>query len=424
MASISAVGPSSGIDVNQVMAQQLNVEKQSVEPRLPQTDANTDTVQAKLSTQGKLQSSLSDYMGAAQMLASSSTWTNPATTTTSSDPSSVSAVSDGSAAAGAYRVEVNSLAAAQTTTSASFTGLGTVIGLGTLHIELGGWNSSQTAFSTNPNWPKSDVMIGPHDNSLERIRDKINAAGVGVVASVISDATGSRLVLRSTSTGKDNGFKVSATEDGAASQSVQSQSAGLAALGFDPSALAGAPSAAPPTVQTQAAADAVGKINGVEVQSPTNTLADAVDGLTFKFSKVTEAPVNVSVAPDKEAIKKSVTDFTKAYNELNALGQAPTGLNRALSSIGISTDANGSLGINDAKLDKALAQRPDQVQKVFATASQQVQSRQTDDNEAQHRRVGTADPPAPSFASKLLDQYRALEPGTQAANSAPDYLAQ
>jgi len=131
MASISAVGPSSGIDVNQVMAQQLNVEKQSVEPRLPQTDANTDTVQAKLSTQGKLQSSLSDYMGAAQMLASSSTWTNPATTTTSSDPSSVSAVSDGSAAAGAYRVEVNSLAAAQTTTSASFTGLGTNWAAGT-----------------------------------------------------------------------------------------------------------------------------------------------------------------------------------------------------------------------------------------------------------------------------------------------------
>ncbi|RZI81881.1 MAG: hypothetical protein EOP38_17845 [Rubrivivax sp.] len=393
MASISFAGPSSGIDVSSIVTQQLNVEKQPVaDQRLPQ--AELDTVQTKLSTMGKLQSALSDYQSTAQALSQDSNWSNIPTAATSSQPAAVSASSDGSAASGDYSVEVNGLAAAQTTTSASFSGVGTVIGLGTLHIEIGGWNSSQTAFSTNPNWPKSDVKVGPHDNSLEKIRDKINAAGVGVVASVISDATGSRLVLRSTSTGQENGFKVSATEEGKSA----ALEPGLAALAFDPSLSQNR------TAQTQAAADAKGKVNGVEFTSPSNTVTNAVEGLTLKFSKVTDGPVDVSVAPDKDALKKSITDFATAHNELNALGQAPTGLNRQLSSIGLETDKQGNLSVNSVKLDKALANRPQQVKEVFAAASQTA-------SQEDRRRV--ADPPAgPSYAVKLLSQYRALEPGS------------
>lgn len=397
MASISVAGTGSGIDVSSfVTQQQLTVDKPSAEPARASA---AEPVQTNLSAQGKLQSAQSTYLSAAQKLAEDMSWAN--TVAQSSQASAVSASSDSTAAAGDYSVEVNSLATAQATTSASFSGVGTVIGLGTLHIELGGMNSSQTAFSTNPNWPKSDVRLGPHDNSLEKIRDKINAAGVGVVASVISDATGSRLVLRSTSTGADNGFKVSASgEDG------KPPSPDLAALGFDPML------AQQSTVQTQAAADAKAKVNGVDVQSPTNTVSDAVPGVSFKLGKVTDGPVKVSVGIDQDTLKKSINEFTQSYNELNAQGQAPVVPSQRLADIGLAPDADGGLKIDSARLDKALANQPEKVRDVFAEARDEVSATKADDQPPPRG----SDQPAASYAQKLLDQYKSLESSETAAH--------
>lgn len=397
MASISVAGTGSGIDVSSfVTQQQLSVERPSADP--PRA-LQVEPAQTNLSPQGKLQSAQSTYVNAAQKLADDMSWAN--TVTQSSQPLAVSASGDSTAAAGSYSVEVNSLATAQATTSASFSGVGTVIGLGTLHIELGSINSSQTAFATNPNWPKSDVRLGPHDNSLEKIRDKINAAGVGVVASVISDATGSRLVLRSTSTGADNGFKVSASgEEG------KPPSPDLAALGFDPML------AQQSTQQTQAAADAKAKVNGVDVQSPTNTVSDAVQGVSFKLGKVTDGPVTVSVGPDQDALKKSINEFTQSYNELNALGQAPVVPGTRLADIGIAPNTDGALKIDSARLDKALATQPEKVRDVFAEARDEVSAAAADDKPS----ARDSDQPAASYAQKLLDQYKSLESSETAAH--------
>jgi len=397
MASISIAGTGSGIDVSSfVTQQQLSVERPSADP--PRA-LQAEPAQANLSPQGKLQSAQSTYVSAVQMLAADISWAN--TVAQSSQPSAVSASSDSTAAAGNYSVEVNSLATAQATTSASFSGVGTVIGLGTLHIELGSINSSQTAFATNPNWPKSDVRLGPHDNSLEKIRDKINAAGVGVVASVISDATGSRLVLRSTGTGADNGFKVSASgEEG------KPPSPDLAALGFDPML------AQQSTQQTQAASDAKAKVNGVEVQSPTNTVSDAVPGVSFKLGKVTDGPVNVSVGQDQDALKKSINEFTQSYNELNAQGQAPKVPGQRLADIGIARDTDGALKIDSDRLDKALATQPEKVRDVFAEARDEAFTAKADDQPP----ARGSDQPAASYAQKLLDQYKSLESSETAAH--------
>ncbi len=402
MASISIAGTGSGIDVNLfVTQQQLTVEKSSAEPTRTTTATPSETVQPNLSPLGKLQGAESSYAGAAQKLAEDMSWAN--VLAQSSQPLAVSASSDGTAVAGDYSVEVSSLASAQSTSSASFSGFGTVIGLGTLHIELGGLNSSQTAFSTNPNWPKADVRVGPHDNSLERIRDKINAAGVGVVASVISDATGTRLVLRSTSTGADNGFKVSASGEGGKPPSPD-----LAALGFDPAMAQQQQS----TQQTQAASDAKAKIDGVEVASSTNTVADAVQGVSFKLGKVTDGPVKVSVGIDQDMLKKSITEFTKSYNELNALGQPPLAPTQRLAEIGIAQDASGALQIDDARLDKALRNQTEKVKDVFAEARDLASTAKAQETPPAH---GT-DQPAASYAQKLLDQYKSLESSEVAAH--------
>jgi len=396
MASISVAGTGSGIDVNSFVTQQhLTVDKPSADPARATTTATpapNDTVQTNLSSLGKLQSAQSSYLSAAQKLSEDTSWAT--TVVQSSQASAVSASSDGTASVGDHSVEVSSLATAQATSSASFSGVGTVIGIGTLHIELGGLNSSQTAFSTNPNWPKADVRVGPHDTSLERVRDKINAAGVGVVASVISDATGTRLVLRSTSTGADNGFKVTAS-----GENGKPPSPDLAALGFDPSI-----AQQQGTVQTQAAADAKAKIDGVEVTSSSNTLTDAVQGVSFKLGKVTESPVKVSIGIDQDALKKSISEFTQSYNELNALGQPPSAPRQRLADIGIEQDASGALNIDRTRLDKALATQTEKVRDVFTEAREQASA------------TKAWEQPATSYAQKLLEQYKALESSEAAAH--------
>lgn len=386
MALISSVGMGGGIDVNSIVVQPPTVEKQSAESRPSQTES----VQTNLSSLGKLQNALDSYAGAAQMLASDSTWLN--TNAQSSNPSAVSATSSEQAAAGDYSVQVNAVAAAQVASSASFTSMGTVVGLGTLQIELGGWDSTQSTFSTNPNWPKSNILVSQHDNSLEKVRDKINAAGVGVVASVITDATGSRLVLSASNTGLSNGFKVSADE---APAPAGEAAVPLSALAFDPSLNKSG------MTQTQAAADAVGKVNGVDVQSSSNTITDVVPGVSFKFKAVTNAPVQVSIGPDQDAIKKSVTEFAKANNTLNAAKQAPSEGKDQLAEIGLATQANGSISVDGAKLDKALTTQPEKVQQAFAAASAPFS--------AADKSSDSADDNASPYAQKLLEQYRATD---------------
>lgn len=389
MALISSVGPGGGIDVNTIVVQPPAVEKQQpVESRPSQTES----VQANLSSTGKLQNALDTYVDAAQMLSANSTWLN--TNTQSSNPSAVSATANEQAQPGDYSVQVSSLAAAQSTASASFASMGTVVGLGTLKIEMGGWDTSQSTFATNPNWPKSNILVDHQDNSLEKVRDKINAAGVGVVASVITDATGSRLVLSASNTGLTNGFKVSAEENPQAPK--VEEAVPLSALAFDPSL-----NKAGGMTMTQAAADAVGKINGVNVQSPSNTVSDAVQGVSFDFKAVTKKPVEVSVGTDDQAIKKSITAFAKAHNELNAAKQAPGGATQELADVGIGTSASGSLNINSVQLDQALAQAPEKVQTAFAVASAPFPKTET--ATANGSEGGTP------FTQKLLEQYRATD---------------
>ena len=56
------------------------------------------------------------------------------------------------------------------------------------------------------------LTIGPGTKTLAQVRDAINGANAGVTASVLTDASGSRLVLRSTATGAANGFRIGVTD--------------------------------------------------------------------------------------------------------------------------------------------------------------------------------------------------------------------
>jgi flagellar hook-associated protein 2 len=354
----------------------------------PQANATTSPASPEsdthISSVGKLRSATSAVLDAASRLGKAQTWT--ATSATSDNPQVVQAVGD-KAPVGDYSVSVDAMATAQATASATFSSLATVVGLGTLNIELGGWNTSMSTFATNPNWPKASVTLGPKDTSLERIRDKINAAGVGVIAMVVSDATGSRLVLRSTSTGANNGFKATAEPDAKADDKAAQT---LAAMGFDPSKVDGGNA-----TQLQAAQDAKVKIDGREVQSSQNLIDDKASGLSLRLNGVSDQDVKIQVRPDTASMAGDIHAFASAYNDMsNQLAAAdpqsadssiqtardiqqrvrtafqpdasPTALTNQLKDIGIQMNARGQLDIDDARLNAALAQGPQQIEPLFA----------------------------------------------------------
>ena len=278
------------------------------------------------------------------------------------------------------RSRCQTLASVQTVASSAQSATAPV-GAGTLHIELGTWGTGQTRFTPKAGATAVDVDVAATD-TLSDVRDKINAAGAGVTAMIMTDASGSRLLIQSSATGAAGAFR----------------SSGIASLAFDPSAGASA------MTQTQTAADAAATVNGLAVTSPSNTLANVVDGLTVTLNAVTTTPATINVATDTTSLKKLITDFAAAYTAVNQIiaddtkydpvakvggilqgDSAAVGLQRQLrtlvgqasgasatfahlSDIGLQMQTDGSLTVNGAVLDNALSNVPE-LKKAFSNSN-------------------------------------------------------
>jgi flagellar hook-associated protein 2 len=380
MATLSSPGIGSGLDVNGIVSQLMALERRPIQ----QLESSTSRYQTQLSAFGKLQSAMTTLRDAARRLTDASTWTP--STVTSSLPLAVSATSSGSTPPGSYSVSVSRLAAAQTLSSSNYGAATDVVGDGSLTIELGRWAAGQTGFTAQAGSSPVTVTIAPGATTLADVRDAINRAGAGVTASIVNDANGARLALRSTVTGEANAFRISVAEG---------STAGLSALAFDPS------SGATGMTQTLAAANAEASINGVAVSSATNTLTDVLDGLTIKLGQVTTNAVEVTADRDTVAIRKSITDFATAYNDLVKLSREQTRFDEGsqsagvlqgdrsavgllsqlrtlvgsnsgastaftrLSNVGLEPQSDGTLKVNDSRLDSALG-RLDELRTFFS----------------------------------------------------------
>lgn len=391
---ISSIGIGSGLPVEDTIKQLVALEKRP----LAALQLKSGTIDSKLSTFSQIKSLTSTLADAASKLTRDGAWNGM--TVNSTNASAVSASVTGIASASSFSMEVQQVARAQSTSSAAVP-KGSGIGTGTLTLQLGNWSTTGSGATQQTDFAPGSiaaltVTIGPADNTLAGIAAKINDAGAGVVATILRDASGERLMLRSKDTGETSGFKLSATEDAGGT------GPGLASLGFDLTRAAGAPA---PTTGMAANAFQLGQntkatINGVPVTSTTTTFADTIPGLSIVASQVTTGAVDISVQPDKEGIKKNIQAFVDAYNAVNDLlsssvaynadtksagvlqGDATTlslqnqlrnlvtstGAFGRLSDLGLDMKRGGKLELNSAKLDQALV-NPDNVKKIFANAT-------------------------------------------------------
>lgn len=347
--SISSPGIGSGLDVRSIVSQLVALEQRPIE-LLQQRNAKLTT---QLSSFGLLQSYMGNLQSVAAQLSDANFWNR--VSASSSDPASVTVSAPSAATAASYAIEVTSLATAQSlSTAAGAITNASNMGSGTVTITRGGVNVPIT------------VVDG---TSLSALRDQINAAEAGVRAAIVQDTSGPRLVLTGTDTGQDNAVTVAVS--GATGQ--------LASLSY-PGGM----------TQDRPAANAVLKVNGLEISSASNSLTNVVDNLTLTLVKTTTSPVRVTVGSDTATLRKGITDFVTAYNEINRYlstqtkydeatksagalqgDRAAVGLQsrlrgllhqsesastvyRNMSDLGLEVQRDGSIKVNDSKLDAAL----------------------------------------------------------------------
>ena len=383
---LSSAGIGSGLDVETIVSKLVALEKQP----LNKLQTVASSIQSKISIFSQVKSLMSTLSDVASKLSQNSSWS--AMVATSSNVGAVQVSVSGAASATSFSVGVAQLARAQSVASAALGATNAPVGGGSLSIQLGTWSGTGTA---SPQFAEGtagavSVQIDAAD-TLAVVASKINDAKAGVTATVLRDANGERLLLRSDSTGEASGFRIQVAEDGA--------SPGLSRLSFDPQLSAGLGMA---STTPQYGQNAKASINGIAVESATNTFTDTIPGLSFTASQVTTAPVDVSVSADTATMKKSVQDFVTAYNALNDLLSASTkyddatkragalqgdsttvGLQNALRSvmsdtamgagafqrladIGIDMKRGGKLEVSESKLDAAL-KNPQALKAMFAT---------------------------------------------------------
>ncbi|MBQ0920979.1 flagellar filament capping protein FliD [Hydrogenophaga aromaticivorans] len=297
MATISSPGIGSGLDVQSIVSQLVALEKAP----LKQLQTQATSFQTKLSTYGTIKSQFSALGDAAAKLASPSGWSS--VTATSSNSAAIGVTVAAGAPATSLTMAVQQLAKAQSTASTAVA-TGSGVGSGSMTIELGAWSGS--SFTAGSGTPVS-VTINPGEDTLAEIAAKINDADAGVSATVLKDASGERLLVRSKETGLENGFRITVADD----DGNDTDASGLSRLAF-------AVGSANGMTQSQAGQNATATINGVSISSASNRLADTLPGMTIQLSQVTTAPVEIDVSADTEAVRANVQAFVDAYNTLNS----------------------------------------------------------------------------------------------------------
>jgi flagellar hook-associated protein 2 len=394
MATISSPGIGSGLDINGLVGQLVQAEGAPVTSSLNRREAE---LQAELSAYGSLKGALSSFRSSVSFLSRQSAFED--ITADSSDTDILTAEAGEGVVDGSYRIRVDQLAESHSLVTSGFTDTTDTVGTGTLTFKFGTgiYSSGPDTYAFTPDADKAaqTVTIDSSNNTLQGVSDAINDADIGVTASVIYDGSSYRLTISADDAGADNAIEISVVDTG---DSDNANNAGLSQLAFNTTVTN--------LDETVAAQDAKFSINGLNVSSSTNTVSDAVEGVTLNLVKADDTKtVNVNISRNKGIVTNAVNNFVNGYNSLietindlagfdadteeaglllgdgvvrsittqirntlNSSARELPGTLTSLASIGITTERDGSLKVDNSALKKAVENDPDAVAALFAEA--------------------------------------------------------
>lgn len=349
-------GKTSGIDVNSVVNELMQVDEQPETQMQTEQSAISSQVSALTSIGSQLTTLASDVNALTDLDGAFSQMT-----TGSSDSTVVDASAGSTATAGTHSVVVTSLA----TTSSSYSAYipsGTSLAGAQIVVKYG----------SNPNNPtRTDTINIPStDTTLQQAVSYINGAGYGVTANVVTDSVGSRLVLASNRSGAAGNLTVTSPAT---------------------------------TFTTAAGVDAQLTVDGVPVDSGSNTVTGAIPGVTLSLGAADpNTPVLISVEPDTTQASTAIQNFVNDYNTvvgsinsqytldssgnegvlagdsmlqtlqsnlLSMISTTAAGTYPNLQSLGIEMQNDGTLQINSSTLSTALSSDYSDVQNFFQSTT-------------------------------------------------------
>ncbi len=460
MPALTSLGIGSGLDIGGLVERPVAAE---IQPPASRLDVKESKLQAKLSAFGTLKSALSSLQDALKGVSD----TGAGRTAHTGNNEVLTASADTTAVVGGYNIQVSQLAEAHSLASRTYTSSSDTVGTGTLTISLGTTDydpqtDTYNGFTPNPDRLPKTLTIDATNNTLEGVRDAINVADMGVSAAIVNDGSGYRLLLSSKETGQSNSIALSVSDDAGS---------GLADLAFDATATN--------LEQTVAAQDAQLVVNGLAVTSATNTIDEAIQGVSLELKDTSAGDtIRVDIDLDKDAVRAALEGFVKEYNAIvdqigtltrydpetrtgsvlvgdatvrNVASRLRAGLigpvdgasdlYQYLVDLGVTTDSSGKLSLDSGTFDEALsadyegvvdllhgvAEGLDDTVSGFLEFGGVLQARteglQATIDDIGERRI-TLDRRAEALQSRYLKQFNALDTLLSQLQSTSNFLAQ
>lgn len=430
---ISSAGVGSGLDVESIVTSLMNVEKRP----LTLVSQQKTSYQTKLTAYGTMKSALSTFQTAVSALSTNAKFN--AQTVTPADTSVFTATANGSAVLGDYDVTVSQLAKSHKIAMDGVANTTDVIGTGTLTISFGTYTpavvspATPASFTANADKTDINITIDSSNNTLAGVRDAINAANGSVSASIVNDGTTNRLVITSKDTGEVNSLKITVADgDG-----NNTDASGLSMLAYDPLATVGN---GKNMSQLQDAQNALLNIDGIDVEKASNTISDAIEGVTLKLLTTSAGlPIGLNVATDQDKIKESVQSFVDAFNKVNTtlkdltkfdstgknsgalLGDATArsiisqirgvltntvdtgGTLTSLTDLGVSFQQDGKLALDTTKLTDAVTNHFSEISALFASSGRTSDAQVLYTSATSNSQSGTYNVTVSQLGSDLVD---------------------
>lgn len=283
--AISGAGMLSGLPVDDLISSLMSIEKQP----LYNLQSKQSSFNAKLSAFGTLKSAVSAFQTAVKNVSSDALSALTATSS-KSETVGVSVAKASSASAGNYSIEVSKLAQSDKLVSSG-------VAAGTT------FSAANSSMAISINGKTTTLTLT--DTTLSGLSSAINKANAGVTATILNDGTSDRLVITGNETGVKNGVTIAATGSLAQFDTTKGS-----------------------MTKTQAAQNAELTIDGIAVSKPSNTLTDAIKGVTLNLNQTNVgSPVKIALAKDTTAVTNQITAFVDAYNTLATAVNKQTSFN-------------------------------------------------------------------------------------------------
>ena len=279
---VSFSGIGSGIDFTKIRDAIIASRSRPI----TQLQSKSNSYSGRVDALKKLNASLAALTSAADALQNKEIGSTR--TAVSSDASILTSSATGAASLGQFDVSVTRLATNLTQASRSYASTSTPVLAGgattaTFELRKGGATSG------------TSITIDSTNNTLAGLRDAINNSGAGVTATIVDlngDGTQQQLVLSSKDTGAANRIELVETTSTGTSADLNLRN--LNPIDGDFSKL-----------------DALLSVNGLSITRSTNTVTDAVTGVTLNLKKAGTVSVQISTSTE---IKGKLEAFIDAYN--------------------------------------------------------------------------------------------------------------